>query len=179
MQTRTQPQNWISRVAVSLAVAGAGAGIGIARAQLRLVPTRSGTNTIQLTVQGASAGASCNLLAAPDLSPQAAWTLYLQAAPGVSNFALPLPALGCGFFRILQWPFPMEQDFDQDGIPNEVEIAQGTDPYSADTDGDGVMDSLDAFPLDPSRFCILKPIPGDLTAPTIQLLEPKNAILLP
>ena len=42
-------------------------------------------------------------------------------------------------------------DDDNDGISDIVEQALGTNPLLADTDGDGVIDGLDAFPLDPSE----------------------------
>ncbi|WP_405413867.1 gliding motility-associated C-terminal domain-containing protein [Maribacter sp. Asnod1-A12] len=40
-------------------------------------------------------------------------------------------------------------DCDGDGVTNGTEFTDGTDPYSADTDGDGVPDNMDAAPLDP------------------------------
>ncbi len=41
------------------------------------------------------------------------------------------------------------KDFDDDGIPNDVEIRYNMDPRNADTDGDGVNDTfeLTAMPL--------------------------------
>lgn len=42
----------------------------------------------------------------------------------------------------------MTFDEDGDGLPNFAEILQGTNPKLADTDGDGVIDSEDLFPLD-------------------------------
>lgn len=38
-------------------------------------------------------------------------------------------------------------DTDGDGIPNDVEKTYGTNPYIADTDGDGLNDSQDQAPL--------------------------------
>lgn len=40
-------------------------------------------------------------------------------------------------------------DGDNDGVTNLEEYLQGTDPTSADTDGDGVNDRIDPDPLDP------------------------------
>ena len=40
-------------------------------------------------------------------------------------------------------------DCDGDGVTNGTEITNGTDPYSIDTDGDGVADNTDSDPLDP------------------------------
>ncbi|MDN5310925.1 MAG: hypothetical protein PWP14_2319 [Methanolobus sp.] len=41
-------------------------------------------------------------------------------------------------------------DSDLDGLPNVVEYRIGTDPFNPDTDGDGIIDSLDPEPLIPS-----------------------------
>ena len=40
-------------------------------------------------------------------------------------------------------------DADGDGLTNAEEIAAGTDPNNPDSDGDGVPDGLDGWPLDP------------------------------
>lgn len=42
--------------------------------------------------------------------------------------------------------FALDIDSDSDGLPNLDEIKAGTDPYVADTDGDGVIDGNDLFP---------------------------------
>ena len=73
---------------------------------------------------------------------------------------------------------PSDPDVDGDGVLNGGEVAQGTDPFTADTDGDGVSDGVDAFPLDPSRSQAVND-PNDHTAPTITLVEPTNAVILP
>ncbi|NOX16632.1 MAG: hypothetical protein GXP61_11545 [Epsilonproteobacteria bacterium] len=39
------------------------------------------------------------------------------------------------------------KDFDHDGIPNNSEKILGTNPYNADTDGDGINDLKDKYPL--------------------------------
>ncbi|WP_289062359.1 gliding motility-associated C-terminal domain-containing protein [uncultured Zobellia sp.] len=41
------------------------------------------------------------------------------------------------------------EDCDSDGVTNGTEDTNGTDPYSTDTDGDGVPDNTDSDPLDP------------------------------
>ncbi len=41
-----------------------------------------------------------------------------------------------------------DPDRDNDGIINDTEISNGTDPDNADSDSDGVNDNLDAFPND-------------------------------
>ncbi len=43
-----------------------------------------------------------------------------------------------------------QKDTDGDGIPDSVEELIGTDPLSADTDKDGVIDSKDIEPTDPT-----------------------------
>jgi hypothetical protein len=40
-------------------------------------------------------------------------------------------------------------DSDNDGWSDIKEMLKGTDPYNPDTDGDGIIDSLDPFPLNP------------------------------
>ncbi|MDF4222609.1 gliding motility-associated C-terminal domain-containing protein, partial [Maribacter sp. M208] len=40
-------------------------------------------------------------------------------------------------------------DCEGDGVTNGAEVTNGTDPYSGDTDGDGVPDNSDSAPLDP------------------------------
>lgn len=43
------------------------------------------------------------------------------------------------------------EDDDGDGLYNFTEYEMGTDPSEADTDGDGVIDSVDGYPLDALR----------------------------
>ena len=45
-----------------------------------------------------------------------------------------------------------DNDNDNDGLSEEEELTLGTDPFNADTDGDEVNDSEDAFPLDPTEW---------------------------
>ncbi len=40
-------------------------------------------------------------------------------------------------------------DTDGDGIPDSVELAQGTNPYNGDSDGDGISDAYDSSPKVP------------------------------
>ncbi|SDK75420.1 hypothetical protein [Microbulbifer yueqingensis] len=42
-------------------------------------------------------------------------------------------------------------DMDGDGLTYQQELALGTDPTNPDTDGDGIDDSVDGFPLDPAE----------------------------
>jgi len=69
-------------------------------------------------------------------------------------------------------------DMDDDTVSTLVELQQGTDPFLADTDGDGRSDGLDAYPLDPSRWEAPLPDPNDTTPPVITLDEPTNAVLI-
>ncbi|MBK6686377.1 MAG: hypothetical protein IPG45_18050 [Deltaproteobacteria bacterium] len=68
-------------------------------------------------------------------------------------------------------------DLDGDSVTNANERLRGTDPTRADTDGDGVSDGADPFPLDPARSN-LPSTPGDVVAPIITLNTPSNATLL-
>lgn len=65
---------------------------------------------------------------------------------------------------------------DADGLSDEQEQALGTSPVLADTDGDGINDNLDAFPLDASRWLPMTPTSGDVTAPVVTLMEPATAV---
>lgn len=49
-------------------------------------------------------------------------------------------------------PDILDSDWDNDGLYNNEETVLGTNPHKYDTDGDGVGDKQDAFPLDPSRW---------------------------
>jgi hypothetical protein len=69
-------------------------------------------------------------------------------------------------------------DMDDDGVPNPEERAAGTDPFRADTDGDGVADGADCFPLDAARSACLPSDPDDHAPPAIVLTEPTNAVLV-
>jgi hypothetical protein len=68
---------------------------------------------------------------------------------------------------------------DGDGLLNTEELALGTDALRADSDGDGVSDGQDCYPLDPSRTSCGTPDPGDHTPPVVTLVEPPNAVPLP
>lgn len=55
--------------------------------------------------------------------------------------------------RLDSWGIPVTDlrggdDYDGDGLLNLYEYLEGTDPLSADTDGDGILDGADDDPLD-------------------------------
>jgi hypothetical protein len=67
-------------------------------------------------------------------------------------------------------------DLDDDGVTMEAEWVKGTNPFSADTDGDGVPDNLDPMPLD----SLVSALPGDVPGPPVLTLSsPVGATLLP
>jgi hypothetical protein len=66
-------------------------------------------------------------------------------------------------------------DSDGDGISNLDEVANGTDPFDPDTDGDGVPDGQDYAPTDPTRWEAPPPHnQSDTTPPVIRVLSPPN-----
>jgi hypothetical protein len=74
---------------------------------------------------------------------------------------------------------PFDDDFDDDGVSNLSEFMAGTNPFEADTDGDGVPDGADFYPFDPTRNAPPGSVPGDVTPPTITLVEPGFAVPAP
>ena len=69
-------------------------------------------------------------------------------------------------------------DPDGDGLSSAMEAIKGTDPFQPDTDGDGAMDGGVLLPPDPTQTQCTSD-PNDHTPPTITLLEPVNATLVP
>ncbi len=51
-----------------------------------------------------------------------------------------------------------DDDMDNDRLTNAAESSLGTNPRMADTDGDGSSDADDAYPLDPKRSVLEKPV---------------------
>ncbi len=73
---------------------------------------------------------------------------------------------------------PVDEDADGDGLLNHEELALGTNPHVADTDGDGVDDGEDAYPLDATRVEYPSPNPADINAPSVDIHEPVDAVLI-
>ena len=63
-----------------------------------------------------------------------------------------------------------DPDDDNDGWTDAEEANRGTSPVLRDTDGDGVFDPQDAYPLDPSRSVleVPKPAPKPVLQPAIK-----------
>jgi hypothetical protein len=109
------------------------------------------------------------------------FTEVVKGVPGQQTFVLNSLNGQAGFFISLSEKSEMaalEADLDQDGIPNEVEIERGTDPFLDDSDGDGTLDAADEFPTDPGRWKALLPDPNDHTPPVITLELPVDAKLI-
>ena len=68
--------------------------------------------------------------------------------------------------------------FDADGLTEAQELALGTSSVLTDTDGDGMSDSVDFFPLDPSRSAAPSSTSGDVTKPLVTLIAPGSATYL-
>ena len=72
-----------------------------------------------------------------------------------------------------------QADTDGDGLFNADEISKGTNPFVADTDGDGTSDGSDCYPLDASQTGCGTSNPSDHTGPTITIVEPPGATVVP
>lgn len=61
-----------------------------------------------------------------------------------------------------------DDDIDGDGLTNGVEAEQGTNSRSTDSDGDGVNDAQDVYPLDPKRSVLEKPVPPKIVEKPVE-----------
>lgn len=66
-------------------------------------------------------------------------------------------------------------DIDGDGLTYYEERAKGLSPLLSDTDGDGVYDGEDEFPLDSSRSALFS-TEGDETAPVVTVQSPASLV---
>lgn len=57
-------------------------------------------------------------------------------------------------------PNRLDKDQDNDGLLNDRELSSHTDPLRWDTDGDGVGDKTDFYPLDPAHSVYIPPPPA-------------------
>ncbi len=85
------------------------------------LPALTGSCTIPVTFTPAAIGAQAGMLTIVSDDPDAA--------------SLNVPLQGTGVTNTL--------DSDGDGIPDEIELATGTDPNNPDTDGDGIPDGIE------------------------------------
>lgn len=69
-------------------------------------------------------------------------------------------------------------DSDGDGVPDALEVVQGTSAFLADSDGDGVNDLDDPLPLDLTVPAVLGLVSVS-GPPVLQLTSPANAVLMP
>ena len=67
----------------------------------------------------------------------------------------------------------VDPDIDNDGLTNTQEATIGTNPKKVDTDGDGINDKDDFYPLDPTRWKkpapVIKPLP--VATPPVKTAE--------
>jgi hypothetical protein len=76
---------------------------------------------------------------------------------------------------------PLSQivDTDGDSISNDDELAQGTNPFLRDSDGDGWTDASDPLPLDPLIRTYIDVLNHPASSPlTLTLFSPPGAVAL-
>lgn len=61
----------------------------------------------------------------------------------------------------------LEDDWDGDGWSNDKENEEGTQPDNPDTDGDGIIDSQDPYPNDPTKGGVGSPGDGEDVQPAL------------
>src|SRR5690606_32012696 len=91
---------------------------------------------------GANDGVEVNYMRTNPLNPDTDGDGCLDTAEDINQNGVvdahetnPLDGTDCGAQNVV--------DTDQDGIPDEVELATGTDPTNPDTDGDGIPDGVE------------------------------------
>jgi hypothetical protein len=76
-------------------------------------------------------------------------------------------------------PNRLDKDQDNDGLTNEQEQAQSTNQLKSDTDGDGVNDKQDFYPLDPTKTKFVPPpppVPAVKPTPKAVIAPPKPTV---
>jgi len=109
--------------------------------------------------------------------PEDAWVGWTPQAYGATTIRVVVEnddafADGAPGNNVATLPIFVDRDTDRDGVPdrqdddqdndlllNTDEAARGTNPLLADTDGDGVNDRIDVYPLDPRRSALPPPAP--------------------
>src|SRR5690606_12801372 len=91
---------------------------------------------------GASDGVEVNFMRTNPLNPDTDGDGCMDTAEDINQNGVldahetnPLDGSDCGAQNVV--------DSDQDGIPDEIELATGTDPNNPDTDGDGIPDGVE------------------------------------
>lgn len=74
---------------------------------------------------------------------------------------------------------PYSDDWGGDGLNNQSEAVRGSNPFIADSDGDGFDDGVDAYPIDPTQWLFGTSDPNDSSAPVISILTPQGSQLIP
>ncbi|MFP6900746.1 MAG: immunoglobulin-like domain-containing protein, partial [Opitutales bacterium] len=138
--------------------AGIGAGIGQASLDGKPVPALGGTGTYVPPANSAPAGPDADGDTIPDALESAFKTNPAKADTDGDGFSDADEVKGLSNPRdprsTPQNPAPTgEPDADGDGLPTSIEIAYGTNPLVADTDGDGFNDGQElssmTVPTDP------------------------------
>ncbi|MBI1839137.1 MAG: hypothetical protein HYR95_02500 [Candidatus Colwellbacteria bacterium] len=68
-----------------------------------------------------------------------------------------------------------DADDDNDGVPDAVEVKQGTDPLKKDTDGDGIPDGQDTYPLKVGAGSVESALPIETATEAKVLRESKES----
>ena len=143
---RLGPKPFISSLAPTTMLAGTNASFTVTGANLggsTFVFTPSGINVTSATINGAGTSATLNV-SVPAVTT-GRLTLVATNPAGTSD-STPIVGfvLGAPAFNTISVPgSDGAADPDRDGLTNTLEIAHGTDPLNADTDGDTWVDGLE------------------------------------